>query len=273
MDSVVKLELTDEQVNQAFELAMFSSDCSLKAIKEQVKILVRRALSECSASPDLLSAATEFLTFAGDALDATAEVFCPEEFEKKMEGLQTRFCQRFMKAKRNRKEIQRIRDELNIIKGNKQLVKTLWDKRQARYRFVLDIGDYSCDGHEKDVLFLVEADRDVEAAREAHRKIQSVTGVDISSFCNEAEDTLLPDAVWEKMRELGFEFPPLYEDDLGKHLMAKDAADLPELMAEMWVFLLNQVDGELNATILPEQDYAHLLECGKGLHSVGYGLV
>ena len=143
------------------------------------------------------------------------------------------------------------------------------------YQFTLDIGDYSFDGHGRNLVYLVEAAKDVYQARKAHLQIFEQTGIDLSSFCNGCEDRHIPDFVIERLRSLGYEFPP-HRIDRGKHYLETEdlGEDMPDAMAELWVFLLNTVAPDLHARILPEPDEPpHLLIPGAGLHSVGYGLV
>ena len=143
------------------------------------------------------------------------------------------------------------------------------------YQFVLDIGDYSYDGHGRNETFIVEADKPVEAARSAHILIPMQTGIDLSSFCNDLDDHILPETIYERMCALGFEFPPLSIEEGRRYMEGADSGeDMPFLMAKMWVFLLNIVDPMLNARIIPKPtEPPHLLICGAGFPSVGYGLV
>lgn len=142
------------------------------------------------------------------------------------------------------------------------------------YQFILDIGDYSFDGHGRNLTYRVEAAKDVAQARVAHLLIPAQTGIDMSSFCNGYEDKHIPDYVIERLKVLGYEFPP-HRVDRGKHYLETEdlGEDMPDTMAELWVFLLNLVDPDLHARILPESDEPpHLLIPGAGLHSIGYGL-
>lgn len=143
------------------------------------------------------------------------------------------------------------------------------------YQFILDIGDYSFDGHGRNLTYRIEAAKDVSHARKAHLLIPLQTGVDLSSFCNEYEDHSIPEHIIERLNALGYTFPT-HRIDQDKHYLETEVLgeDMPDTLTEIWVFLLNTVDPELHARILPEpEDPPHLLIPGAGLRAVGYGLV
>lgn len=140
-----------------------------------------------------------------------------------------------------------------------------------KYRFNLTLGDFSLDGHERYENFQVEADKPVEAARTAHVRIQQVTGIDIGKIA--AENDLIPSDIAAKLTELGYRpGVPLYQDEHGIHLMGAELMeDLPEVLADIWVFLLNQVDPDLHAALV-ENSVPSLLVFGGGFKNIGYGL-
>lgn len=140
-----------------------------------------------------------------------------------------------------------------------------------KHRFNLTLGDFSLDGHERHENFLVEADKPVEAARAAHACIQQVTGIDISKIAS--ENDLIPSNIATKLTALGYQpGVPLYQDEYGIHLMDADMMeDLPDVLADIWVFLLNKADPDLHA-VLAENDVCSLLASGMGFKNVGYGL-
>lgn len=146
----------------------------------------------------------------------------------------------------------------------------------AKFRFKLDIGDFSQDGHHMVEPFIVECDKDIAAARDALFAIKPVTGVDVFSVC--AYNDVIDPKTLAKLSALGYQFPvPLYTDDYGTHILdSETAAELPDVFADMLVFLLNAADKDLHATIVREE-IPSLLFCGKDpegrhCHSLGYGL-
>ncbi|MPN27147.1 hypothetical protein SDC9_174574 [bioreactor metagenome] len=135
------------------------------------------------------------------------------------------------------------------------------------------------DGHEVCKHFMIRATKPVTAVRDAHHAIKAVTGVDLHGFAYEYEDDIIPQSVLEALDRLGFQFSePLHQDDAGTHLLTADSqCDAPETMAQIWVFLLNQADPELQVELVEESEFPSLLICGpdeKGRYSdsVGYGL-
>ena len=143
----------------------------------------------------------------------------------------------------------------------------------------LPIGDFSMDGHEICKHFTIRAAKPVAAVRDAHHAIKNSTDIDIHGFASEYGDDIIPPDVLEALDKSGFQFSvPLYRDDAGTHLLTEDSrCDTPETMAQIWVFLLNRADPELQAELLEEGELPSLLICGpdeKGRFSdsVGYGL-
>lgn len=140
-----------------------------------------------------------------------------------------------------------------------------------KYRFNLTLGDFWLEGHKRCGNFQVVADKPVEAARAAHVCIQQVTGIDISKIAS--KNDLIPSDVAAKLTELDYQpGVPLYQDKHGIHLMGADLMeDLPEVLADIWVFLLNQVDPDLHAALV-ENSVPSLLVFGRGFKNIGYGL-
>lgn len=150
-----------------------------------------------------------------------------------------------------------------------------------RYQFYLTIGDFPNDGHGICKDFLVSANKTVDAVRDAHLRIEAVTGVNLSGFADTRYDDVIPNHVLERLHALGYQFKvPLYVDDGGNtHFQdAEFMCDCPEELASIWVFLLNQADPELDCKLEPEKEIPSLLvstRAENGAHafkSVGYGL-
>lgn len=142
------------------------------------------------------------------------------------------------------------------------------------YEFILDIGDYSFADHGWNLIYRVEAAKDVSQARRAYLLIPSQTGIDLCRFCNEYEDRRIPEHIVERLKVLGYTLLAHRVENSEHYLETEELAEnMPETLAEIWVFLLNTVNPELRARILPEpEDPLHLLILGSGLHAIGYGL-
>ena len=101
------------------------------------------------------------------------------------------------------------------------------------YQFILDIGDYSFDGHGRNLTYRVEAAKDVAQARIAHLLIPAQTGIDMSSFCNGYEDKQIPDFVIERLKVLGYEFPPHRVDSIKRKMRCQSlVTDYPAQKTE-----------------------------------------
>lgn len=142
------------------------------------------------------------------------------------------------------------------------------------YHFSLPIGDAFEEGHGEHVDIYATARKPVEVVREAHRRIPEVTGVRLDEICSQFQDRLLPQEFLEKLRSMDYQFSvELYKDDKGTHLLEADTGcDIPEEMARIWAFLLNQVDSELDVQLDPINEVPSLIASYRGDRSIGYGL-
>lgn len=150
-----------------------------------------------------------------------------------------------------------------------------------RYQFYLTIGDFSNDGHGICNDFLASAIKPVDAVRDAHLRIEAVTGIDLSGFADTRHDDVIPNHILERLHAMGYQFKKaLYVDDGGNtHFQDADfMCDCPEELASIWAFLLNQADPELDCRLEPEREIPSLLVSSNSENSsrafkcVGYGL-
>lgn len=146
-------------------------------------------------------------------------------------------------------------------------------------RFTIDIGDFSHDGHQLTHQVVVECAKNLATARNALFDIESVTGINVFGICHSYMDDIIPDDVLLKLRTLGYHFPvKLFVDDMGTHMLNGDTMeDIPEVFADMVVFLMNIVNKDLHAKIVEAPVLPSLLFCGpdnwsRRCGSLGYGL-
>ena len=139
-----------------------------------------------------------------------------------------------------------------------------------RHYFTIEVGDYFEDGHGQYIAYPASADKPLQYVCAAHRKIVSRTGINLYDFANGHKDDILPDAVRNKLLNLGYRFKTeLYHDDIGYHFLDSDTlADAPEELARIWVFLLNTVDPDLHCSLESRVSLSEMIGAG----SVGYGL-
>jgi hypothetical protein len=136
------------------------------------------------------------------------------------------------------------------------------------YLINFKIGDYSKDGHEKMESYLVQSKKPVLDIRAAHFKANDVLGFDIGSICEEYEKNSLDSEVTKKLKELNYDMESFDEFD-----DEDNPVELwPEKVLDIWLFLLNNVDKELELKYLKlpciNDNHAH---DGKELSSPGYG--
>lgn len=136
------------------------------------------------------------------------------------------------------------------------------------YKFYLPIGDWSGDGHEQCTYFLVHSNKPVEDVREAHYKIKDATGVDIESMCSEYEENKLTRDTVLSLHELGFPFE--------KYERVNPAVMGEREMADLWLFLLQKADDDLELSIVVNDTqmlpFYGFDEHGRHIGQVGYGL-
>lgn len=134
--------------------------------------------------------------------------------------------------------------------------------------FTMTIGDWSGDGHENAVNFLVETDKDLEAVREAHFLIAEKYGINIEDLCDQS-DAIPADAA-RQLTTIGFDLQKVIwdEDDDGCVYMTIEG------MADLWLFLLNKADPGLRLHFIhcPDLHFSGKDENGRHIGAVGYGL-
>lgn len=135
-------------------------------------------------------------------------------------------------------------------------------------KFIMTIGDWSGDGHEKSEDFTIESNLPVECVREAHFQIEEATGIKIEDICSAyGEDEILPDIV-DRLKGLGFHF----DNSTG---MGDGIVGVRE-MARLWIFLLMKADPKLELRLvedsLPHLHFYGYDEQKRHIGSVGYGL-
>jgi hypothetical protein len=134
------------------------------------------------------------------------------------------------------------------------------------YRFHLDIGDWSGDGHGKKETFLVESNKPVRASREAYFAAQKKLlerqwpGNIASTY---GERPIFDDHHIVEIKKLGFDFK-LYSE--------LDCVD-PISMAHYTLWFIMRGDPTIKAKIIPLDTFAFYGFDKKGRHTdfIGYG--
>ncbi|MBI5065800.1 hypothetical protein HZA97_06185 [Candidatus Woesearchaeota archaeon] len=135
------------------------------------------------------------------------------------------------------------------------------------YLINFPVGDWSDDGHGKCNYFLVSSKKPTKEVRAAHFEAPKVLGFEIGDICHEYEDRYLEENIVTKLKELNYDMDKLDQDD--------DRISLsPEDMADIWLYLLNHINPELNLKLFPSVPMINFygFEDGKHLRTPGYGL-
>ena len=136
------------------------------------------------------------------------------------------------------------------------------------YTFKMPIGDWSDDGHGRCEYFTIQSNKPINEVRDIHFKSKEI--LDIEKICNEYEDSIIDDDTEEELMKLGFDVDEMYN----KYGTFKFPS--PEVMANIWIFLLQKADSELELTIvddvIPTITFYGFDEKGRHIRKVGYGI-
>ena len=164
----------------------------------------------------------------------------------------------------------------------------------------MSIGDWSADGHGNKKEYKVSSDKSVEEVREDHFGIETTLGFKIDSIVNKYEvEAIKPEQMLELLRIEGFKenfsvslasggydenkinwLIPFLKEDPDTEDMYEDEFEFhptPKLLAEIWIYLINKVDPDLNLKLIQEENIPSLHfygvdEKGRHINQVGYGL-
>lgn len=148
-------------------------------------------------------------------------------------------------------------------------------------QFYLPIGDWSKDGHGECDNILIESNSSLEDIREAHFKIEEVTGINIHKIASEYEDNTIKSDTCLDLIELGLDINN-YLSETYEGLTKDNILDEREYyiesseMGKLWTDLLNKTDDSLNIVIaengkIPMIPFYGYDEKGRHMDFVGYG--
>lgn len=138
------------------------------------------------------------------------------------------------------------------------------------------VGDWSRDGHEKFDLYLIRSKKPVMDIRKAHLKSYELFGFDIGSLCSRDEKMSSSNQIFQKLKELGYDFDRLSEISNDPDCYGDDLSNLDlnsECILDIWLFLLNKINSALDLKVLsvPSIAYFGLDEQDRELRIPGYG--
>lgn len=157
---------------------------------------------------------------------------------------------------------------------------------KAKFHFKMPIGDWSSDGHGLCSYYKIESDFPVENVREAHFKVKEKTGIDLESLCSDYEDSYLPFTIIKALLEFGFNKDLIldFDEELFNVALRNNEPEEydensngvdAETVANIWLFLLNHVNPELNLKIIPDKEEMLVFygfdEKGRHISCPGYG--
>jgi hypothetical protein len=145
---------------------------------------------------------------------------------------------------------------------------------ESKYQFRMPIGDWSDDGHGECNEYIIGSNKPVEEVREAHFKIEEATGIDIHKIANDYMNSYMTKEQYDILQQLGLELEYLMqgnEDDEESYVSLD-----PEAMKDVWMFLLQKADPELELVDAEENRLPMLPFYGfddqkRHISFVGYG--
>lgn len=162
----------------------------------------------------------------------------------------------------------------------------LQENKTTKFNYKMPIGDWSSDGHGICTYYNIESNLPLEEVREAHFGILEKTGIDVEKLCSSYLDNKLPFKTAKELLELGFNKNLLvdFDEDLYNETL-KDGSEKeynlespsinPKTVANIWAFLLNKSNPELNLSLVkdPHENITFYGFDKKGRHisSPGYG--
>lgn len=132
------------------------------------------------------------------------------------------------------------------------------------YLVEFPVGDWSHDGHNQCDYYQVLSRKPVREVGEAHFRAKEVLGFDIGSLCEEYEENSLDENLVAKLKGWGYKFDESSED--GESCSSEEIINL-------WVYLLNKVDPQLELRRLTPPSIISCQYDGKNRHLKvpGYG--
>lgn len=142
------------------------------------------------------------------------------------------------------------------------------------YVIIMEIGDWSDDGHGKCKSFIFNTNKPVEEIREIHFKMESVFGFTIQSFANEYENK----TVSEEYLEVLWQIMTLDQRNMIFSVWEEVwSIKSPSGMALLWSLMLMHVDPSLiikadDPINYPTLSFYGIDEQGRHIGFIGYGL-
>lgn len=132
----------------------------------------------------------------------------------------------------------------------------------AKHKFILPVGDWSGDGHEKCNNYTIESNKPVKEVAVAYFKSREANdGFDIGKICGDYEDHTLHDWQIEAIQKMGVE--PSEHIDNAKWMMTDDVINL-------WMAFLNKIDPDLKLTISEEPRFPYIYNWSFGVTDDDY---
>lgn len=123
------------------------------------------------------------------------------------------------------------------------------------YQYSLMLGDYCGDGHGKFEAFWIQSNKECKDINKAESKVNNIFGFTAYNIFVEYEDNVLKQKHYDKLIELGFKPKESFDKD----------SMMPNDLVEVWKFMVETADPELEITILETPERVNVKSMGYGL--------
>lgn len=134
------------------------------------------------------------------------------------------------------------------------------------FTYRIPIGDWSGDGHSQCDYFTIKSNKDGEALVKAYRTMADLSpDYDPTSFCAEYEDSVVPEHIKDKLKEIGefnfYEYKGTEYVEFG-----------PDEMIQYVLWWLKMGDPELELELIKNPPAIYLPDRRNNTSFIGYGL-
>ena len=132
------------------------------------------------------------------------------------------------------------------------------------YKFKLDVGDVSGDGHGKHDTYIIESNLPHDVVRSLYKEAVEETGIDVTKYCDEYEDSSIPVEIINELESHGVDI-----DAIGKYTaeeLREGNVDGPEALISLIMAMVKMQEESF------QWKYGNDSIPDLGIGSFGYGL-
>ncbi len=145
-----------------------------------------------------------------------------------------------------------------------------------KFRWTLELGDWSGDGHGHHQTINIESNKDVGAAQKAYQKVKKELSQQLcpEKICSEYQEHKISNDVIEAARKLGFDFQEGYDEEQRAEHNEDGGLYLDlEKLADYTLWFIKRGDPEIELKITPREEMPSFNRYARPhISFIGYGL-